>query len=136
MSEHFAPSYAEFEGVMLELARVEGWEFEFDGKPVSTASVFSEATFGPPLLRAAQAELQARGIAQDLGLAFEADNQAMFACRVRFDEGRNSILAGIWRLAQCGYLVGELPRNAHRICLDLVPAALAVDMAPEAPTVG
>lgn len=129
MNSH-ALTYSDFEGIMVQLAQHEAWEFEFEGQPVSASSVFNEATFGPALLQAAQLELAVRGIAQDLALVLEPDDKAMFGKRVRFDDSRNGIVPGMWRLAQCAYQLQELPRRGHRICLDLVPAALHAEATP------
>lgn len=118
---------------MLQLAQHEGWQFEYEGRPISTALVFNDATFGPALLQAAQAELDARGITQDLGLVLESDSGAMFGKRVHFDDSRNNVVAGIWRLAQCAYQLQELPRNGDRISLDLVPAMLSAEFGPTTP---
>lgn len=128
MTNGTALSFADFEGIMLQLAQHENWEFEYEGHPVPAASVFNEATFGPALLQAAQFELTARGISQDLGLILEADDKTMFGKRVRFDDSRNGAIAGMWRLAQCAYQLRELPRNGRRICLDLVPAVLSAEI--------
>lgn len=125
MGEQGRTQYADFEGVMLQLAHEEGWEFEYDARSVSVASVFNEATFGPALLQAAQLELAARGISQDLGLILEADEQAMFGKRIRFDDSRSGLMVRMWRLVHCAYQVDMLPRNGNRICLDLVPAVLS-----------
>ncbi|MDO7935695.1 hypothetical protein Q6A26_04125 [Xanthomonas euvesicatoria pv. eucalypti] len=119
-----ADSYRGFEGVMLEYAKAQGWEFSFQGKPLPLASVFNDATFGPALLMAAQAELTLRKIDVDLGLSVESDDTAMFGRRVEFDAGRSNLLTQMWRLTQTAYQVDMLPREQNRIVLDLVPAAL------------
>ncbi|WP_164153500.1 hypothetical protein [Stenotrophomonas maltophilia] len=119
-----AEPYREFEGVMLEYARAQGWEFSFQGQPLPLASVFNDATFGPALLMAAQAELKLRKIDVDLGLSVESDDTAMFGRRVEFDAGRSNLLTQMWRLTQTAYQVDMLPREQNRIVLDLVPAAL------------
>ncbi|MDQ1090608.1 hypothetical protein QE400_000021 [Xanthomonas sacchari] len=130
-----AAPYRVFEGIMLEYARAQGWEFCFQGQPLPLASVFNNATFGPALLVAAQAELTLRKIDVDLGLAVEDDEAAMFGRRVEFDSGRSDLLTQMWRLTQTAYQVDMLPREQNRIVLDLVPAALEPFDTP-APQVG
>ncbi|AOY69347.1 hypothetical protein LN483_07120 [Xanthomonas euvesicatoria pv. euvesicatoria] len=125
-----AASYREFEGIMLEFAKAQGWEFSFQAQPLPLASVFNNATFGPALLVAAQVELSLRKIEVDLGLVVQEDNGAMFGRRVEFDPARSHLLTQMWRLTQTAYQVDLLPREQNRIVLDLVPAALEPYEAP------
>ncbi|MGH8077276.1 MAG: hypothetical protein ACREPE_08135 [Lysobacter sp.] len=122
--------YGDFEGVMLQFVREQGWQFEYDGKPVEPDNVFHDRTFGPGLLHAAQTELQIRGIQVDLGLLIEEDDEAMFGKRVTFAAERNCLLAQMWRITQAAYQVESLPRNGAKIMLDMVPAVLRDNAEP------
>jgi hypothetical protein len=118
MSEQLV-TYADFEGIMNQLAIERDWEFKFADELISVESVFNHAMYAPALLAMARMELEARSVPCDLGLQLEGESQSLFGAKVRFDASDpNPILAQIWRLAGTSIAIEMLPRDGRYIVLD------------------
>lgn len=116
--------YVAFEGVLRAYAQERGLSFQYAGAPVEEDMVFHPAGFGPGLLAAAQADMQARGLSVDLGLVVAPDPTALFGRRVGFAAGTTQ--AQIWRILQASYMLDSLPRSDNVVILDSVPAVFDV----------
>ncbi|MDH0342148.1 hypothetical protein [Chromobacterium haemolyticum] len=110
--------YTDFEGVMIHLSKERGWEFKFTDEQIPVQSVFNHSTYAPALLTLAKAELETRHIPSDLGIRLEGESNSLFGARVVFDDGQNSFLSQIWRLAATAMIVESLPKDGNYIVLD------------------
>jgi len=129
--------YKDFEHIMIHLAAERGWQFKFAGEHVPTQNVFNRATYGPVLLTAANAELQARGLPVDLGLRLEGEANSLFGARVTFDSAAG-IYPQIWRIATTAMIVESLPKSGQYLELDplqhVLGDAFAAHVLPSAAT--
>ncbi|CAJ4334254.1 Uncharacterised protein [Burkholderia pseudomallei] len=112
-------SFSDFEGVMIHLGRDRAWEFQFANEQVPLEAVFNPSMYAPALLAGAEAELKARHIPVDLGVALEGDPNSLFGAKVTMSSDQdNGIAAQFWRVVAAAFLVESLPRNSGRIMLD------------------
>ena len=107
--KHPMRTVEDFEGVMLSLAEEEGWSFVEAGEEVPLEGVFNGETFGPALLRVAELELAARDLPIELGLGYEAREEALLGVGLTFDPAA-SLMAAMWRVSMAAYVVDQLPR--------------------------
>ncbi|MDR8877444.1 hypothetical protein [Burkholderia multivorans] len=104
---------------MIHLGRDRAWEFQFANEQVPLEAVFNSSMYAPALLAGAEAELKARHIPVDLGLALEGDPNSLFGAKVTASSDQdNGIAAQFWRVVAAAFLVESLPRNSGRIMLD------------------
>lgn len=122
-------NYRDYEQIMIRLAKERGWEFEFAGESVPLQSVFNNATYAPPLLVAAGAELGAREIHCDLGYEIGGESNSLFGAKISFVQERSSVMAQIMRIAASAMLVEALPRNERSIQLDPLQYVLGEEYA-------
>lgn len=110
--------YADFEGMMIHLAKEKGWQFSFSDEEIPLSVVFNRAMYAPPLLSATQQELDSRGVSVDLGFQLQGESTSLFGAKVVFHEAEQSILSQIWRLAAVSWMIESLPVVKARIQLD------------------
>ncbi|WP_176731501.1 hypothetical protein [Burkholderia cenocepacia] len=104
---------------MIHLGRERAWEFQFENEQVPLEAVFNPSMYAPALLAGAEAELKARHIPVDLGVALEGDSNSLFGAKVSALPGLdNGIAAQFWRVVAAAFLVESLPRHSGRIMLD------------------
>lgn len=111
-------NYRDFEQIMIRLAGERGWEFEFAGESIPPQAVFNQATYAPPLLTAAHAELAAREIPCDLAFEISGESNSLFGAKISFPMERSSYVAQIMRIGATAMIIEALPRNGNHVQLD------------------
>lgn len=122
-------NYRDYEQIMIRLAKERDWEFEFVGETVPLQSVFNQATYGPSLLVAAGAELDAREIPCDLAYVIGGESNSLFGAKISFPLERSSVFAQIMRIGASAMIIEALPRNGRVIQLDPLQYVLGEEYA-------
>ncbi len=122
--------YRDYEQIMIELAKVRAWAFEFAGEAVPVPALFNHATYAPAILAVAGAELAARQISCDLAFELTGEPNSLFGAKVFFVGARNGVGAQIMRIGTTAMVLEALPRNAAGIIqLDQLQYALGEEFA-------
>lgn len=102
----------------MHLAAARNWGFTFNHEAIPLSVVFNSAMYAPPLLFAAQDELQRRRIPADLGLRLEGEANSLFGARAGFIDTDDQILAQFWRIAASVHILACLPQHQGNLQLD------------------
>ena len=101
--------FEDFEAIMILLAAEEGWQFRDGDDEIAPEAVFNEETYAPAMLGVAEFAMGVRELDIDLGVRFEARDDAMMGVAVAFDE-KAPLVCALWRVVLAAYVVDNLPQ--------------------------